>query len=321
MMATLRRKAEVVRENGLWLTAVLTLVAFFGLFLVGNGAGVVRALLDLDLAAILAMFGLVTVSYCIRSLKWLYYLDELDVDVPLRSSLLTFFSGLMLVVTPAKAGEVWKAWFLRDLEGVPVSRTTAVVGAERVTDLLALSAYAAVGVVLYQRSVAVVAAVGGLFVVGFAVLQWRSLCLALLDRSRALPVVGQYAEHLEAFYEDSYAMFRARPLAVAMVISLLAWGLEGVALWVVLRGFGVEADLLVSLFVFGFGSVVGALSLLPGGLAAAEASILGLLVAFGYERSVSAAATLVIRVGTLWYGAVLGGVVFGLYTLRKRGET
>jgi uncharacterized membrane protein YbhN (UPF0104 family) len=313
------RGLSLLREHGLWLTALLAVVVFAGLFLVGDADAVADTLLRVDLGAVALALALVTVSYGVRFLKWEFYLRELGIDVPLRTSLLTFFSGLMLVVTPGKVGEVWKAWFLRDLESVPASRTTAVVGAERVTDLLALSALASLGVVLYQRSPAVLGGMAVLFAVGLGLLQWRTFCLAALDRLAAVPVLGPHAESMEQFYEDAYALFRARPLGVAMIVSLVAWGMEGVALWIVLRGFDVAADPLVGLFVFGLGSVVGAVSLLPGGLAAAEASMVGLLVAFGYERSLAAGATLIIRLGTLWYGAAIGTAVFGLYKLQTRG--
>ncbi|WP_254536201.1 lysylphosphatidylglycerol synthase transmembrane domain-containing protein [Halomarina litorea] len=316
----LRRGGGLLREHGLWLTALLSVGVFAGLFLLADAEAVTRSLLSVDGWTLVTVLALVVVSYAVRFLKWGFYLRELDIDVPLGSSLLTFFSGLMLVVTPGKLGEVWKAWFLRDREGIPASRTTAVVGAERITDLLALSALAVLGVVVYRRSPAVLLAVGGTFLAGLALLQWRTACLAVLDRLATLPVVGPHAASLESFYEGTYALFRPRPLAVAMVLSVLAWGLEGAALWVILAGLGADASLVVGLFVFGLGSVVGAVSLLPGGLAATEASMVGLLVALGVARTVAVSSTLLVRVGTLWFGAALGTAVFGLSRLSGRAD-
>jgi uncharacterized membrane protein YbhN (UPF0104 family) len=221
----------------------------------------------------------------------------------------------MMVVTPGKAGEVWKAWLLRDEAGVPVSRTTSVVGAERITDLLSLSLLAALGVVAYGRSPAVLVAIAVVFALGIGLLQWRAGCLRLLSWAESLPVVGDHAEELETLYESAYALFRVRPLSVATLLGLVAWGLEGVALWLTLRGFGVESSLLVGLFVFALGSVVGAVSMLPGGLGAAEVSMTGVLLTFGIAEPVAAGATMVIRVGTLWYAAILGFVVFSAHKL------
>ena len=95
-----------------------------------------------------------------------------------------------------------------------------------------------------------------------------------------------------------------------MAISVIAWGLEGIALWVVLNGFVPGSSLLMALFVFGLGSVVGVASLLPGGLGATEASMVGMLLVFEYSRTIAVSSTFVVRVGTLWYGAALGTAVF-----------
>lgn len=302
-----------IRNHGLWLTALLTVVVFFGLFILSESEDVISALLEVEVWRIAVVFALATVSYVVRFLKWEYYLRHLEIDIPLKTSLIVFFSGLMLVVTPGKAGEVWKAWFLRDLREIPVSRTASVVGAERVTDLLALSAFAFLGLLIYQRSSLVLIGVILIFVLGITLLQWRSFCLRMLGWLETFPVVGSYATELEAFYESSYTLFQVRPLSIAFVISLIAWGLEGVALWVVLSGFSSQATLLTALFVFGLGSVVGAASLIPGGLAAAEASIVGMLVILGYTQTIAVTVTVIIRVGTLWYGAILGTCVFVVY--------
>ena len=312
-MGILLTVKRAIRQHGLWVTALLTVAVFFGLFVVGDASRVVSALLAVDLWRVGVVFFLATISYSVRFLKWEYYLRHIDIDIPLKTSLIVFFSGLMMVVTPGKAGEVWKAWFLRDLRDVPVSQTASVVGAERVTDLIALSAFAFLGLLIYQRSSVVLIAVVLLFILGISLLQWRTFCLRVLGWVETLPIVGSYTTELEEFYEKTYSLFQLRPLGIATLISLLAWGLEGVALWVVLDGFTTQATLLTALFVFGLGSVVGAASLLPGGLAAAEASMVGLLIVLGYTQTTAVSATVIIRVGTLWYGAMLGICVFVIY--------
>ncbi|WP_436343908.1 lysylphosphatidylglycerol synthase transmembrane domain-containing protein [Natronorubrum sp. FCH18a] len=307
------RFRRVVRDHGIWLTALLSVVVFLGLAVYADVGDVTTALVTVEWGTFGAVVGLTTVGYGFRFAKWHYYLRRLEVDVPLDASAITFFSGLMMVVTPGKAGEVWKAWFLRDTHGVSASKTTSVVGAERVTDLVALSAMAALGLLVYSRSSLPIVVVLGAIAAGIVLLQWRRACLAILGRLESVPVLGEYATELERFYESAYRLFQIRPLVVSTLLSLAAWGLEGVALWLVLEGFGVEATLVIGLFVFGLGSVVGAVSMLPGGLAAAEASMVGLLITFGYPEAVAAAATIVIRVGTLWYAAALGTAVFLAY--------
>lgn len=303
----------VVRDHGVWVSALLSVVVFLGLAVYADVGDVTSALTTVEGRTFGAVIGLTTVGYGFRFAKWHYYLRRLDVGVPLEASATTFFSGLMMVVTPGKAGEVWKAWFLRDKRGVPASKITSVVGAERITDLIALSAMAALGLLVYSRSSLPIVIVLGAITAGIGLLQWRRACLAVLERLESIPIVGDYATELEQLYESAYRLFQIRPLVVSTLLSLAAWGLEGVALWLVLDGFGVETSVVIGLFVFGIGSVVGALSMLPGGLAAAEASMVAVLLTFGYPEAVAAAATIVIRVGTLWYAAALGTTVFLTY--------
>ncbi|WP_222916650.1 lysylphosphatidylglycerol synthase transmembrane domain-containing protein [Natrinema sp. SYSU A 869] len=303
----------VVRDHGVWLTALLSVVVFLGLAAYANVGDVTSALATLNWETFAAVIGLTTVGYGFRFAKWHYYLRRLEVDIPLEASAITFFSGLMMVVTPGKAGEVWKAWFLRKERDIPASKITSVVGAERITDLIALSAMAALGLLVYSRSSLPIVVVFGAIAAGIGLLQWRQASLAVIGRLESLPVVGDYATELERFYESAYRLFRVRPLVVSTLFSLVAWGLEGVALWLVLEGFGLETSVVIGLFVFGLGSVVGAVSMLPGGIAAAEASMVGVLLTFGYPEAVAAAATIVIRVGTLWYAAALGTAVFLTY--------
>ena len=311
--AVVDRGLTVVRDHGVWLTALLSIVVFFALAAYADIDSVTSALAAVSWSTFGVVIGLTTVGYGFRFAKWHYYLRRLDVDIPLAASAIAFFSGLMMVVTPGKAGEVWKAWFLSDTRGVPASKTTSVVGAERITDLIALSALAALGVLVYSPSSLPVIGLLGTIAVGIGLLQWRRGCLALLGRLESAPIVGEYATELEEFYESAYRLFQFRPLVVSTLFSLAAWGLEGVAFWLVLDGLGVDASVVIGLFVFGFGSVVGAVSMLPGGLAATEASMVGVLLSIGYPETVAAAATIVIRVGTLWYAAALGTATFLTY--------
>jgi uncharacterized protein (TIRG00374 family) len=67
----------------------------------------------------------------------------------------------------------------------------------------------------------------------------------------------------------------------------------------------------LAVFILAFSTVVGAVSALPGGLGAADASIAGMLtLLMNLNKGVAAAATLIIRFATLWFGVGLGLVVW-----------
>lgn len=299
-----------LRRNGLWLTALLTVGVFVGLSLFGDVTAVMDAFAAFEWRVLPLVLALATAGYLLRFLKWEFYLRTLSIDVPLRTSAIVFFSGLMLVVTPGKVGEVWKAWFLKDLQGVPASQVTSVVAAERLTDFLALGLMASLGILVYQRSIVLVMGLFATVGVGLVLIQWHSMCLRFLGALDAIPVLNTYATAAEELYESAHTLFQPRPLVGAMILSVTAWTIEAIAMWVVLFGYGVGGSVFQSVFIYGFGLIFGAISMLPGGLGATEASMVGLLLSFGYDRTIAVSTVLVIRVGTLWYAVILGLLVY-----------
>jgi uncharacterized protein (TIRG00374 family) len=97
-------------------------------------------------------------------------------------------------------------------------------------------------------------------------------------------------------------------------LGFFAWLAEGIGLYLILLGLGVQPGwemLSIAIFVLSFSTVIGAISALPGGLIAAEGSIAAMLVfLLSLSRSSAAAATLLIRFGTLWFGVSLGLIVW-----------
>lgn len=311
---------QYLRDNGLWLSVLLSIGVFFALVVFGDAHQVISALVGFEWSLFVLIIGLATLGYVVRFIKWELYLRTLRIDVPLRTSAIVFFSGLLFVATPGKVGELWKAWFMKETEEVPVSRTTSVVGAERITDFVALAMLAALGPIVYGRSVTLVAALFASLGVGLILIQWQSLFYKVLAAIETIPIITRYVAALEELYESTYALSRPGPFFGALGLSLVAWTFEAMALLVALRGYGIDGSALQSVFVYGFGLVVGAISMLPGGLGATEATMVGLLLSIGYERSIAVSVVLVVRVGTLWYAVLLGLVVYLSFGVIRDGR-
>ena len=62
----------------------------------------------------------------------------------------------------------------------------------------------------------------------------------------------------------------------------------------------------IAVFVYAIAMLAGALSFMPGGLGGAEAAMVALLVWGGASSPEAVAATVLIRLATLWFAVVLG---------------
>ena len=269
-------------------------------------------------------------NYALRWLKWDYYLRKLGFGggVSRYDSALLFTSGMVMAVTPGKIGEVFKSYLLRRINGTPVSASAPIVLAERLTDGLAMLLLMASGLNLYPpaRPLFWLLLVGG--VLAMAALQYRPLAERLLEGSERLPLVGRAAPQLRSFYASSFALLSWRLLLVSTTLSIVSWFGECVAFWYVLAGFGIPASaetLLIATFIFAASTLFGLVSFLPGGLGVSEASSTGLLLLLvrGLGDAAAAAATIVIRFCTLWFGVSLGLIALLLFERRyaSREET
>jgi glycosyltransferase 2 family protein len=254
-------------------------------------------------------------NYVLRFFKWHYYVRRLGVrNLAASRSARLFVAGFPLAFTPGKVGEALKAVWLSEWSGLTFASGLPIVVAERISDGLAVMALSTLGVFTYPQFwpgfLAIVVAVLGVIVVS----QIRPLALAVLNVFSRLPIIGVRIAGLRAFYESSYQLFRPLPLIIAVGLGTLSWLGEGVGFYLILRGLGLEPSLqllTLAVFVLAFSTVVGAVSALPGGVGAVEATLTGLLVmAIHLEHSLAGAATILIRLGTLWFGIALGLLVW-----------
>jgi uncharacterized protein (TIRG00374 family) len=254
-------------------------------------------------------------NYLLRFIKWHYYLRLSGADrVPVQESARLFVGGFPLAVTPGKVGEALKAVWLERASGVPVARGVTVVLAERISDGLAVLMLSTLGVIAYPQYKLAFFTVLGLLLGGIVMVQIRPLALSVLRLAERLPLVKRFAHSLREFYEGAYTLFRPIPTIIAVGLGTIAWLGEGVAMYLVLVGLGIPTGVetfSIAVFVLSFSTVIGAVSTLPGGLGAAEASIAGMLtLLLSVSGSTAAAATLLIRFATLWFGVTLGLIVW-----------
>jgi uncharacterized membrane protein YbhN (UPF0104 family) len=292
------------------LVAMLLGVLVYGAFVLYTGLSQIEASLarfhwgSLAIALLLA-----TSNYLIRFVKWQYYLSRLEVrGVGWLDSLLVFLSGFVLTVTPGKVGEVFKSAVLARTHDVPAERTAPIVVAERLTDAIGVIALIVVGSGAFAGGLGWALAGTIAVAVGVGFIVWERpalLVIGWLDgRSGAL---GRIGPKLRVALRSLKVVAGPAALIWPTLLSIVAWGCEGVALWVLLHGFEAPVPLGVAVFFYSTATLAGALIPVPGGLGVAEAMIQEQLVRLGGVAPGDAtAAMILVRFSTLWFAVLVG---------------
>ena len=267
---------------------------------------VASALQDFDWRMLPLIFLLAISNYVLRFLRWAYYLKIMEITLPLKDSITVFMSGLAMSITPGKIGELVKSYLLKKMTNTAMSRSVPIVFAERFTDFFAIVALAALGAFSFgygQKLIWVGVAVTLLTLV---IVMNRPLTMFLIDRAARVPLFQKPAAALHRVYEHAYTLLRVKPLIIAFTLGSASWFCECVGLYLTVEAFGYSLSLPEATFIYAFATFFGAITLLPGGLGATEGSLTGLAIVRGVPKDAASAATIIIRVATLWFAVALG---------------
>lgn len=313
-------------QGKILVSLLLGLGVILAISLVSDLRAVMRDLRAFTWPLLPLILGLTLFNYLLRGFKWDFFLRRLRCGQGVSSftSGLIFTSGMVMAVTPGKLGEVFKSYLLKRVNGTAVSRSAPIVLAERLTDGLAMLLLMGLGLTLFPPARPLFALLLVATLAGIMIVQHRPLANALLDVSARLPLGNKLAPRLRTVYESTRELLDWRVLGIATGISVVSWGCECIAFYLVLVGLGVEAStllLLQAIFIFAASTLFGLVSFLPGGLGVSEVSSVGLLVTLvNISAAAATSATLLIRFTTLWFGVLLGALALAWFGRRYAGD-
>ena len=290
------------------LSVVLSAIGYLCFSLWGGWEAVISAVAKVGVVGIVIALLMSTLNYGLRFMRWQGYLKALGHIVPWRPSLRIYLAGFALTTTPGKAGEALRGVLLKRW-GVPFPQSFAAFFSERLSDLLAVVLLALLGLTLYPDGRLIVVIGVSLVVISLLVLSQRSLIerIAALVPAQSGKLTG-LLHHLIQVLLEAQRCHRLGMLVASTLLSLLAWGAEAIAFYWVLNWMGADIPLAFAVFVYALSMLAGALSFMPGGLGGAEAVMVSLLVWKGMLSADAIAATILIRLATLWFAVGIGAV-------------
>jgi uncharacterized protein (TIRG00374 family) len=273
----------------------------------GGGANTLRALRNVPPSLLPVLLALSAVNYALRGARWMMFSRALRLAIPPADNALFYVAGFAMTTTPGKIGEALRLWLMNRSHGARYESTAAMLIADRMSDAVAVAAVVAITVGWFAHF-AWLAALSVLIVGGVALLAMRpAVLLAVIDL-----LFGRLRRFARVFVRARRAV-RAlqllsdpRVLGTGLLLGTLGWCAEAASFALLLRALDVKLNPMADAFVFGFAMMVGAISILPGGLGSTEATMVGLLASQGVPFPVALVATAVVRLTTLWFAVALG---------------
>lgn len=265
------------------IVAFLVFVAVGLIGLWGDFQEVGSSIAEFDYRLLPVLLLIAFVSYAARGVRWHVLLNLVsDERIERQTNAMIYTASLVGIVTPAKAGEVTRAYYAKERFDVSMSRSAPVLLSERLMDGVAMVLFAAFGLFLYEGWLVVAWLV---IVAGLAalILSMRSETVLnkVVELARKLPGADKDVDDESEFVQTALRVFKPVALAKSLAFGLVVWGTQALVYFVAILGVGESLTLdtlLRSIFVYPMAMLIGTVTLLPLGLGPTDAS----LVFIGY---------------------------------------
>lgn len=300
------------------ITLAIGLAAIAAVVLFLNPSHVGGALERFRLGLIAPIILLSILTYVLQGLRWHFLLKDVGIKLRLRDTLLVNMAG-QTITAILPLGDLTRAAFASAAGRVDFGVVAATVTVQELsyTLLLILSALPAILALGYGLAAVIPVAIGIAGVV--LILTVSPLFCRVHDLIAHLPLLNRLLPAIDELQEEASVLLH-RP--DALLLSILDAARVAVAvgvLWLVLDG--LEPGRIgwwQAAFVLALSAIGGAVSLVPGGVGANEASVAALLIFLGFDYGAAGAAAVIQRALVTGLSLGLGAAAYAVIHRRLR---
>jgi uncharacterized protein (TIRG00374 family) len=301
-----------------YLKYILHAAVLIGLILAAvkyiNGEEVLQALRSYNYAFAPALLALSALYLGMKAWRFVQLLRPVS-DVPGNVMFRGYVAGTAATLVPggvaARAG-------LMDQAGISVAKSGMPVALSSILDQVAFIGSALLAAIWFENVRVPVLILLGVLVLLGVIFAFPAPRRWLKNVAAAIAKRFNVAEQWKNFLQHGREVINTRTILVALAITIAGLLVQVIMLDFSLRGFGFDVPYATLFFAYIVPTMLGRLSALPAGVGVTEASMVGFLSSSaGVDPDTGLAATAIFRIGTVFFQALLGALV---YFFAWRGE-
>lgn len=276
--------------------------------------------------------GVYFIAVWVRAWRWHYLLRPLKAISTRAMFPIVCIGYAGNNIFPARAGELLRAVVLKRREGVAVSASLATIIIERIFDGVVMLAFVFINLPElasltsdsgFAGDIRTLAILGTLLFIGALLI----FLIAAMFAERTARVIAWFVEHIvpQSYRQKTLDLskrfmqgldFMRSPREVLMVFftSVIIWLLETGKYWFVMHAFPFQVSFFALMLMNGIVNLATTIPSAPGYVGTFDAPGIAVLEAYGIEKALAAAYTLVLHVA-LWLPITL----LGLYYMTREG--
>jgi uncharacterized protein (TIRG00374 family) len=295
---------------------VIGLAGIAGVVIFLNPGKVGHALAHFQLALIVPILLLSVLVYILQGIRWHFLLADVGTTLRLRDTILINLAG-QTITAIVPLGDLTRAAFASTADGTDFGTVAATVTVQELSYMLwlILSALPAILALGYGLAAVIPVALGmALIVVALTV---SPVFRRFHDLIAHIPFLNKLLPAIDELQQETSTLLH-RPDALALSVLDAARVVVAVTtFWLVVQGLEPgRVGWWQAAFVLALATIGGAISLIPGGVGANEASVAALLIFLGVDAGSAGAAAIIQRGLMTGLSVILGFTAYALINKR-----
>jgi|TARA_B100001750_G_scaffold102221_1_gene80738 uncharacterized protein (TIRG00374 family) len=303
-----------------YLLAIVGVVALYAIFLIISDLQIVLdKIQNFNTDYLPIILSIVILSWLIVFLRWRILLQNFDIHIPVKDSILIFLSGFAMEITPGKVGQLLKSQLLKEKFDIPRKNTIPVIILEQLYSAVGLVIVGIFGIWFFDLGIYILIIAIILLVFIFSLISSKQF----FNKVNNFRFISRFGITSDS-HEDLKSSVRGKIFVYASSLSALFWFLECAVVYYVLLSFEITSlNFLSVLSIYTSSIILGVVSFLPLGIGVVESSLAGFLALEGIDISISLTVVILIRIFTRWIGVSVGFVSLkfvGVFSFRNKNS-
>jgi uncharacterized protein (TIRG00374 family) len=250
---------------------------------------------------------LVSASWTPLFIKWHFLLKNCEIHVPLKKSILVFFSGVAFEITPGQIGSLIKSQILKTSSNISRTKTVPIIVVEKVYDLIGAILASIIGIIILGIEPYLIIFAILVLAVIFFFMYYRPASEIFFKRITKTKFFSKYIDNMSEFHAIVQKSTNVKIATVCILLGVVYWFIISTAAYYTLIAFDINVlDYLTVLAIYTTSILLGAISFIPAGIGVTEGSIASLFILNGIDVSTALILSVMIRVLTLWFSVCVG---------------
>lgn len=247
-------------------------------------------------------------SYFIMGIRQKILLKKLGIELEFKESVLLYFSGLSMIITPGGVGEAIKSFYLKKKHGHSASKTLPLVLVERFHDLIVVVSVIAFTLIFLQIIEVMILEiiVVSLIIISYVLLKIKKLFFRIINFFKKIKKLEKVCDNITKSYDGTYEMLHPKTTIQAWSIGILAQIFFALSIYSVFLAFDQDLGFIFTTEIVYSSILFGAISFLPGGVGLTEISTVNFLKDRGIEFSLATSIVIMSRLATIWFATIIG---------------